>query len=146
MVEATYRLDSQGEIMTISVAQFECIAGTSVVFLARHRHVDGTYAIPANTNSIHVKIEGDGGIGVTVNNASLTPVGDYLFTELQTSDPRWPIDVNDDDDEHGYNFRYIAQPAAFPKQGHYRVEFKFTHNDGTVTKLAYEGPARSSSM
>lgn len=130
--------------MTISVAEFECIAGSSVAFLARHRHVDGTYAIPDNTSAIQVRVDGDGNIGKTLDGA-LAPVGSYLFTELQIADPRWPLDANDDDDEHGYNFRYVAPPAAFPRQGHYRVEFKFTHTDGTVTKLIYEGPARSSS-
>lgn len=128
----------------ITVTQFECVAGTSVVFLARHRHVDGTYAIPANTTSVRVKVDGDGDIGTTLN-ADISPLGSSLFTELQTNDPRWPLDVNDDDIERGYNFRYIASGSAFPKQGFYRVEFKFTRTDGTVTKLVYEGPARSSS-
>jgi hypothetical protein len=128
----------------ITVAQFECLAGTSVVFLARHRHVDGTYAISANTSTIHVRVTGDGDIGQTLD-TDLTPIGSYLFTELQLDDPRWPLDVNDDDGEHGYNFKCVVSPVAFPRQGHYRVEFKFTHTDTTVTKLAYEGPARSSS-
>lgn len=130
--------------MNAAITPFEAIAGASVAFLARHRHVDGNLATPSNTSAIQVRVVGDGAIGETLNTA-LTPVSTYVFATLQTADSRWPLDVNDDDDEQGYNFRYVAPPTAFPSQGHYRVEFKITHTDESVTKIVFEGPVRSSS-
>jgi len=125
---------------TQAPVQFACIAKTSVAFLARHRHVDGTYAIPANTESISVKVTTEA--GVVAYEGDIDPTAPNLWTELQTADSRWPIDANEGDDA-GYNFVWISPLDAFPTQGHYRVEFTFTHTDETVTKLVYEGAARS---
>lgn len=124
-----------------AVFQFECVSGCSVAFLARHKHVSGDLATIANTLSVHVLVVGDGEIGTTLNE-DLDPDA-VIFDELQTDDDRWPIDVNDDDSEHGYNFLHVVGPDSFPATGFYRVVFTITDSDENVTKIIFEGPARS---
>lgn len=134
----------------------DVFAGTTTTLLARHRHVDGTFAIPANTDIMRVVVKlADAphtktyDVSMTDGNTGWDATNERgLFTELQGTpddpDPRWPLNCPTIDGE-GFNFEWHLPASAFPSRGRYIVELTVTRNNtnADVSKTQWEGPARS---
>lgn len=102
---------------------------------------EGTPFIAANFSAITYSvydITEKGGEAVVSGHdaASLTPAS-VIYATLQG----WHVDTK------GHNFRTVIGPTAFPTgNARYRVAVKFTHTDGRVGKVLYEGPCQAASV
>lgn len=103
------------------------------------RQANTQYANKTATTAIQGKVKRQGTTVATFD-AALTPIASYLADDLQTSDPGYACDTNDARTVRGFNFSWLIPASAFPSEGWYTVEVKFTDANG-VTRLVWSGPA-----
>lgn len=107
------------------------------IFMAQVQGLNGELVKKADVTEIDgyvVIVEGSGQvITVVLDNADFTiDVDDVVFDTPVTGDSRWTMD------EVGYNFLYQMQREAFPQGGKkYRVEFRFTMQDGSFVYATF---------
>lgn len=80
------------------------------------------------------------GTAIATLDTTLTPIATYITDSLVTTDPGYSCDTNDARTLRGYNFSWAIPASAFPSEGWYTVEARFTDAGGD-TRLLWYGPA-----
>lgn len=107
------------------------IEDTAATFMNRIYASDGAAAQQADVTSIAYSVFDLYDASTVASAVSLT-VADVVFDTLQTGGP-WTLDST------GYNFKATLAGSRFPTGGRtYRVEFKFTMADTTITHVVWD--------